>query len=633
MFVAVELSEKYQIVDYLAPTTNAGIRYQKFWYGDANEEVADFWKITFGVNEPIRTKVKINDILYNQLLSYTEKATLDACKADPHSYYWNESTQQLYVHLTSNDYQNTVNANFSFGTIVGTTNDKVRILNDVQFKPLLLEFPEISIYADKFNYDQASFVVSKIAFDNKGGFFNKYKNEPLYGTKVIIKTGNNKDTYDDLVERAAYSVEDYTFSASEFVLAIQDMRATLDAQIPNKVFTVEEYPNIAESTVGTIIPIGYGQLKDVPGFCINETVLDTYIDPVFVFLDKLGSTDMTVYVQSEAGVWVEQTEGVSVARGTGEVTVKGAKVQSDNTWSFLPVKATLNGIANTYASDVIKDLNYKYLNYYYDDGNYDTVRWEEAEQYLAPISLYMTTQDSIYNWIKKIQSLSSVGFRYGNGPDNRRNIYIDNPNKDIRYSIPQQRIFDIDLVNAKLDKDTLYNLIVLGYNQSIINNTYDTIENREYYDESQRTYAVTKVYNKVTGLIDKTTAENRAAIQAEDYSTVHREFDLVVAGEEYLNLELYDIIEAALTLYEREYSTRPVLQKTLNNGNVYQAVYVSQNELQAVLESLLVTVIGEEFFGTVRGQVTKIGPNYNTKTNKITLRERAYSSVWESIYG
>ncbi len=434
MYVAAEITRLVQVSSFYSPTIKPFVVAYRFYYELGNADIADFWKSTFNVTEPLTERTILTGVVFNRHINYSAKDTFDDMLGDAQSYYWDNTIQILYIHLNHFHNIDYVDNNLDYGLGVGLTNDKVRYFENRRYVPFMKDFPAVEVSVDKFNYDQLTFIVDSIKCVNHSSFFNQFKEVPLYGNKVSIYTGEEGDKYQDLIERATFFVEDYNFSASIFDLAIQDVRKTLTAQVPNIILNATDYPHIGDSSLGMVAPFGYGPLRDVPGLCINEKAVSAPVSPQFLFIEELvGSTlaDITVWVEVANDTWVEQTSGVSVNWSTGIVTVSGSKYESGGTYGVRRVKANVQGIENTYGSDVIKDLNFRFLGVTYDDSAYDKVGWEIEEKYLAPISLYMDETKDLYEWIRDIQSLSSVGFRYTNSPNNKITIRVDNPNRAI----------------------------------------------------------------------------------------------------------------------------------------------------------------------------------------------------------
>jgi len=639
MYVVTEITRLKAISNYYAPTGHPFVVSFKFYYGAANEEIADFWTTDLGVTEPLTLRTYVTGVVYANAFNYSNKESLADCLVDSQSYFWDNAEQVLYIHYAQLHHIDYTDPNFDIGIAVGLTDDKIRYFENRPYYPYLISFPQIATFVDKFNYGQMAFIVDTLILDNNTGFFNQFKDVPLYGNKVTIKTGNEGDEYSDLVERANYFVDDYNFSASEFTVDIQDIRKTLTAQVPNKILNVTDYPYLDDTAVGKTIPFAYTPVDefthDVPGLLVNGLALDGTTKPDFLFLEVLSysvASDIEVWIKNSDDVWILQTTGVSVNSSTGIVTVNGAETVSGGTYSAFPVKANVKGVENTYASDIVVDLNERFLGYNFDASGYDLVTWALEEVYLSPISLYMDSTQDVFEWIRQIQSLSTVGFRYTNTADNKRVIKVDNPNRDLSFSVPSIRIKNIEDVVAESNKEDVYNKVYIGYNRSVLNDTAPRVENIDYFDESFAEYKIEKVYNKISGLYTLALATQRALIQADDYYRIHKVFDVVLLGAQYLDINIYDVIELDLSLQTLVVTHRDTYIDTIGATDELIELVTTAQIFQEVLNGVLSELVGDEYFGTVRGQVISTQPDYTLQTNHIRLREKAYSDVFASIY-
>ena len=135
------------------------------------------------------------------------------------------------------------------------------------------------------------------------------------------------------------------------------------------------------------------------------------------------------------------------------------------------------------------------------------------------------------------------------------------------------------------------------------------------------------------GGLTEAEAINRASIQAEDYYKIRKVFECELIGPHYLDIELYDVLEVELSLTKTEFIYYNIIQEVLELDNILQETLTSIDQLNIVVSPIETRQVGDEYFGTVRGQVVSRQPNYTLQTNVIKLRQRPYSLVWENIYG
>lgn len=627
MFTVVELS-RTQVIDTFHAADAPFVVAAKLYYGATNEDIATFWTTTFGVDEPTAEETNIIGVVYDNTVNYAPKNSYSEMLLDERSFYWDQNEQTIYIHLIHNQQIGYVEENFAYGLAFGVTDDKVRYFNNKAFLPLLKSAPSIDYSVDKLEYDKLDFAYGRLIFNNIGGEFNQFKETPIYGNKVLIKTGNEGDTYDDLIFRREYYVEDYEFSVVDFLVDIQDPRKALSTQLPNKFFNTTAYPNIGDNSIGSPIPFAYGQLRDVPGYCINEQAVNGTTSPVFIFSEII--TNVSEVWVKDNDVWTSVSFTPNYT--TGEVTIPSARKLSGSTYDILRVKANIIGVAVTYASDIIKDINDRFLGITFDSSNYDLVQWAAEEVYLDPVGLYIDKVQDLFDYIRKLQGASTVGFKY-DLIKGKRTIIIDNPNKNIAFDIPSQAIFNIRDVVAESNKEDMYNKIAIGYDYSLEFDTATRAENDTYFKTSFDQYKIIKVFDPISGLLSSSYAANRAKIQAEDLHLIRRIFELRLYGEEYLDAQIFDLANVTIDIEYFKVKYNTILQGLRNSSMIVQGTLTSTDIVSPLLSIVESYIERDELFGEIRGQIISVKPEYRQKFTTIRLRERPYSVAWEEVYG
>lgn len=661
MFVTLELTKREAMDQQMAPTLYPFVFAIKLWFGKDNSQVAPFWTDTFGATEDTQERYIVDDVVRSGINHYAQKSTAALCISDQQSFYFDIDNQILYIHIEHDHCQLTVNTNYTYRYAIGLTNDKPRYFYDIPFYPYISDLSSIEKEVDKFDYDELTLLVDTITFNNRSGFFNQFQDAPLYGNIMILKTGEEGDEYTDLVERLIFYIEDYDLSAEEFSVDIQDIRSIDTLDIPSETFSQDDYEYLDDDDDDEIIPFVCGPVIGVPGTCINPNNITkytdsdgntAYVDPQFIFCSVV-SEFTTVYIEdsdSDTGYtaltaaelaecsWDYDADPCILTIPFDLVCDSDEDVDDDDTYTVSDVKADLTGLANSYGSDPIKQLSERYLGVSYDEDNYDIDTWETEEKYLAPIGWYLDSQQSIYEWFADFQCLSSVGFRFDFDATRRRKILVDNPNRDVKYTIPNVHVGNILTADGEKDIDEIYNIIDLKYNvDQEDTDTYDEVVNEDYLTESETIHGgIISEYDKTIGVLDDTEASNRAAIQAEDDSFVRNNFTIELWGEKYFDIDLYDVLEVELTLEQLDIIRGTVLKETTDSSEVeliVQDTIGADEEYEEQFSQITTETVGDELFGTVRGQVVSVQPDFELKKNTITLRERAYSDVWEDIYG
>ena len=84
---------------------------------------------------------------------------------------------------------------------------------------------------------------------------------------------------------------------------------------------------------------------------------------------------------------------------TGSFTLANADGRQGNGTPYKCRVINSEGISNTYASDIIKDMNNRYLNLLYTNSNYDITEWESEQTALKEIGISFEKQIELYEAI------------------------------------------------------------------------------------------------------------------------------------------------------------------------------------------------------------------------------------------
>jgi hypothetical protein len=225
--------------------------------------VATFWTDILGAEDDTnKVNTTVTSIRFDNTIVYAEADTLNDCIATEQSFYWDQSSQLLYVHVQHNATPS--GSTITGGNLYGFTDDTVRYFNHVLYRPLLRSVPAISQSADPLQYGIISFSGGSAELTNDG-FFDDI--EPLYGNLAVIKRGEEGDGFDDLTHVFTGYIKDYTTALESFTVDIGDKRERLQVETPVDVFDVD-----IDDTDGKLIPDGYGDVIQVPAYPIEEGI-------------------------------------------------------------------------------------------------------------------------------------------------------------------------------------------------------------------------------------------------------------------------------------------------------------------------------------------------------------------------
>jgi hypothetical protein len=201
-----------------------------------------------------------------------------------------------------------------YGVLVGFTDDKPVILDDIMYRPGLLSSPKTEQIADALTYNRMKFNTASVTIDNSKGQFDNagflFGNEfnVLAGIipederddtqrKVkLLKEAEKKqlaavkktDEYITLMGKgrekpkpeiwklAQYYIANITAGLETATFHLKDKRERLAAKIPNRQYTTDDYEYIDDKYIDKDIQEDYGRCFGVPGVCLEGKRI--YID-------------------------------------------------------------------------------------------------------------------------------------------------------------------------------------------------------------------------------------------------------------------------------------------------------------------------------------------------------------------
>jgi hypothetical protein len=212
----------------------------------------------------------------------------------------------------------------TYGVLEGYTNGKPLVMNNLMYRPGLLNAPKITLSADAYKYDRMKFNTATVTIDNTTSHFDD--SEKYFGNEFNLKvgivpedygqpkhlirhiekagvgksvaTGGLTDEYITLTEDgekekprfemiAQYYIENISITLDKAEFNLSDKRERLSAKIPSRQYTNDPdlandpeygyYPDIDDKYIGKDIQEAYGHCYGVPGVCIEGKRV--YVDP------------------------------------------------------------------------------------------------------------------------------------------------------------------------------------------------------------------------------------------------------------------------------------------------------------------------------------------------------------------
>lgn len=559
-------------------------------------ELADFWTTTFGVVDESRDyTIVIKSFVRDFNVSYNEVLSFNDCVAQEGSFFWDNTNQILYVHF-EHEHEGWT-ATYQYGTFFGFSDSRVVYIDDQEYLPLIDSVPSIAQSQDIVNYNKLAFINGRLTLNNRArrlegsvaGQLDAFITADLYNNDVFLyylpdEAVSEIDEADssDLVGLAAFYIEDYNIGLTEISLDLQDKRKSQNVTIPSDKFLTSDYPNIGDEA-GGVIPLMYGEVREARAVPTNgETTSGDVSYRVALLLTVLGTVQVNI-----DKIWTTVSTA-SVTLSTGEFTLSAANGRDSN-GAVRDCRVLLpTGIAITYTTDIIKDLNDRYLGIPYLSSNYDTTEWEAEEVALTSGGWVFDSEILLFEAIRIVQAGSSKGFRYEILPDGRRTIRIDDPDRAVSGRVEPVDILNRSEMPVSTDNEQVFAIIELAYNKSFNSGKFQRITDDTYRNEVLARYKQINSLPVETLLNGDVEAAAAALDRAGRFKNIPEIMELVLMGAEFLPKRIYDMIDIEAT---PDYADADTL-----------------------------FIEGRQYYGFKKGKIVSIAPNINSKINTVRFQ-------------
>jgi hypothetical protein len=514
----------------------------------SNYSIASYWKTWTGIDESKSGAVNITSFVRDSLYRYSKVESVNDCFTDEQTFYFDIATQILYVHFEHlfHIYGN----NYSYGLFFGYSNKTVFYLDNIEYLPLIQNSPKVSSSQDFNGYDKLTFQNSSLELLNLDGILDQLLTLDIYGNTVnilfvdeyLLTIGNIYGG--PVLPLASFFIEDYTISNQQIQLSLQDLRKSLTTKIPRNLFNDTQYPNIEDGNNGKSIPFLYGQVREIPAYVTNGKVTSGNVTyRAAEFLTQL-SLDGNVFVKN-GDIWAAVTP-ISIDLSTGSFTLSAASARNGETPLKCKIVGPIGFVIN-YTSDIIKDINSRFLGIPFTSSNYNLDEWTNEESQLTSGGILFEKLTDSYEAFRIVQNESVKGFRYEFNSSGKRTIRIDDFNRIVSRNISNVDILNIDDIEVENDPQYVFAEIQIGYSKSYFDNEY-----QQYLDNSRLDSVRTKFkqqirYTPNTILVNKTNAILRANNDVDKYSEIRPINKFQLFGREYFDIRIYDIVNIEIT--------------------------------------------------------------------------------------
>lgn len=481
--------------------------------------------------------------VYVDNILYTETNSIAACIALEKSWFFNVSTQELYLHV---DHRKRMSASeFDILEVKGYSTSGSRIFedsNDNSYKPVLLSTFELSDEVDRGVFEKMSFVSNQLEFANQiqadgtGEFdYTRNPDEIVPGADIdilFISEDNLESGSKSLTKLYTGWAESDSFTADQYAVSMADKREQLNAKFPNTFFDSTTYPLMSDD-LDELIPEGYGTLKGVPAFCTNDTVTSGAVEYKYA---TDGTTLTTVYVKID-GSWSTVTPSVSSATNCTFTLLAVDGRSSSGAPYEAKVDCRLRDIDEPHL--ILSDMITRYLGFPFTADYFDFSVWSDEGSLLGDINLLMQDRREFFEWGQLLQNSSTIPFIFRLNPDGKYWIRVDDITRQIRHTfqrldnVNDDRPIETDFTQYATDVEILYN-------RDWESGRFKRITDDQFKDETLDTYRLEKELSFETLLVSQADAEERAENALKEYKKARPLHTVSIRG--IIPISLLDVI-------------------------------------------------------------------------------------------
>jgi hypothetical protein len=548
-------------------------------------QMADWWTVTFGA--PDESVIRARPLVLNvraDNVDYTQVSTYAACLALERSWYISDTA--FSIHLDHDIVHEGVVIQYGNGQ--GFSDTDVVYIDDVEYLPLITQAPSINRAEDIQGYSKLRLISGSLGLSNRGGRLDYLKDFSVIGNEARLSYLDNTNVIDNqaqtsaVVPQAAYFVEEAEYGNAETGMALQDTRK-LDKLVPARFFDSTTYPYLNDSIDGKVVPLVFGVCRSVKCIPVNTELTGT-LSATYRCSELLTSI-------SEVRVKIDDTWTVVATSSTdlpnGTFTIATARASTGQ--APYECQADVVGIPVVNAPDIIEYLYLNYENQAFNGTFYDTTTWTANKAGIPTCGLVIDKQRAILDVIPDIQNGVFPTFRFDTVVgDTRKTIRLDDKTRPVDWYVSSLDVLNIDDLNPKDVSDYLFGEVTVEYDQDHSNDEYRKITVDTYKQDVIENYQWSNSKSLPTLLTNSTDAQTMADAKALEFSVPIRTIDLILMGQRYFGVEIFDIMQVDTAMGREEYYTGDWT--------------------------------GREFLGVIKVQVIGIQPDYGSLTTAFTCK-------------
>jgi len=547
--------------------------------------MADWWTVTFGAPDesvfrklPLVLNMRVNNV------DYTRTTTYAACLASERTWYLSDTA--FYIHLDHDIVWEGVVIQYGNGQ--GFSDTDVVYIDDVEYLPLITQAPSINRAEDIQGYSKLRLISGSLGLSNRGGRLDYLKDSSVIGNESRLSYLDNSKVVDnqaqaaDVVPQAAYFVEEAEYGNAEVGMALQDTRK-LDKLVPTRFFDSTTYPYLNDSIDGKVVPLVFGACRSVKCIPINTELTGT-LSATYRCSELLTSIS-EVRVKIDDTWTVIATSSTDLPNGTFTIAISRASTGQ----APYECQADVVGIPVVNAPDIIEYLYLTYENQAFNGTFYDTATWTANKAGVPTCGFVIDKQRAILDIIPDIQNGVFPTFRFDTVVgDTRKTIRLDDKTRPIDWYVSSLDVLNIDDLKPKDVSDYLFGEVTVEFDKDQTEDEYRKITVDTYKQAVIENYQWSNSTTIPTLLTNSTDAQEMADAKALEFSVPIRTIDLILMGQRYFGVELFDIMQVGTAMGRDEY-------------------YTGEWE-------------GREFLGVIKVQVIGIQPDYGSLTTAFTCK-------------
>jgi hypothetical protein len=223
--------------------------------------------------------------------------------------------------------------------------------------------------------------------------------------------------------------------------------------------------------------------------------------------------------------------------------------------------------------------------------------------------------------IEQIQNGSNYAFQFITD-FNRFSAKRNDDRRAVKTRIKDTDIAALSDVEYDTNTDEYATIVDVGYAQNYLDDTNDRVINKENREEIMMVYNVEKSYTVDSLLPEKSDAEQKAALLAKYFSTVHPVISgILLAGRKWFDLRCYDIVDIDLRRAESVPKRETVFLKSFSEtAHTRNIMGVENAESRAFITAEFdKSETIRQFIGRIKGKIVSVEKNTKNETVKISV--------------